>query len=158
MKRIRYAATLAALGALTFGAIALAQDGILQKAKPDYQGKQNWRNRPNDYMGAIERTADMVNDPEARRLAQERDLDLINLTWEDTGRYKGSSVGPNISDMTIQVAADWRGEGYRVKSMPVIRFPNYSDKTADIDPSDFTLLVGNEKGRGLAEGFPVRIP
>jgi hypothetical protein len=30
-------------------------------------------------------------------------LQILNLTWEDTARFKGSAVGPNISDMTIQV-------------------------------------------------------
>jgi len=91
----------------------------------------------------------MVNDPNAQQMVRNEGLDLINLTWEDTGRYKNSSVGPNISDMTIQVASDRHGQGYDVKCMPVIRFPNFSDKTADIDPRDFTLLVGNEKGERL---------
>jgi hypothetical protein len=33
--------------------------------------------------------------------------------------------------------------------MPVIRYPNFSDLTADISPDDFYLLVGNERGEGL---------
>ena len=28
-------------------------------------------------------------------------LDIMNLTWEDTGRNKFSCMGPNISDMTL---------------------------------------------------------
>jgi hypothetical protein len=35
--------------------------------------------------------------------ASQLGLKILNITWEDTGRYKGSSVGPNISDMSIQV-------------------------------------------------------
>jgi len=31
--------------------------------------------------------------------------------------------------------------------MPVIRFPNFEDRSADIDPRQFYLLVGNEKGK-----------
>lgn len=132
------------------GAVAVAQDGMLQKGKYDIERSQDRFGRRMDrYQEAIFRTANMVNDQNARRLAQDRDLDLINLTWEDTGRYKGSAVGPNISDMTIQVAADRGGRGWQVKAMPVIRFPNFSDRTADVDPRDFTLLVGNEKGRPL---------
>ncbi len=101
------------------------------------------------YLEAIERTANMVSDRNAIRLVQRQGLNLINLTWEDTGRYKGSSVGPNISDMTIQVSTPaGRGE-MRSRLMPVVRFPNFSDKTADLRASDFTLLVGNEKGRSL---------
>lgn len=101
------------------------------------------------YLEAIERTANMVSDRNAIRLVQRQGLNLLNLTWEDTGRYKGSSVGPNISDMTIQVSTPTgRGE-MRSRLMPVVRFPNFSDKTADLRASDFTLLVGNEKGRSL---------
>lgn len=101
------------------------------------------------YLEAIERTANMVSDRNAIRLVQRQGLNLLNLTWEDTGRYKGSSVGPNISDMTIQVSTPaGRGE-IRSRLMPVVRFPNFSDKTADLRASDFTLLVGNEKGRSL---------
>ncbi len=33
--------------------------------------------------------------------------------------------------------------------MPVIRYPNFSDLTADISPDDFFLLVGNEEGEDL---------
>ena len=33
--------------------------------------------------------------------------------------------------------------------MPVIRYPNFTDLTADIDPDDFYLLVGNEHGDEL---------
>ncbi len=28
-------------------------------------------------------------------------LDIMNVTWEDTGRSAFSCVGPNISDMTL---------------------------------------------------------
>jgi hypothetical protein len=105
------------------------------------------------YCQAVAKTAAMVSDPEARQLADRYGLDILALTWEDTGRYKNSAVGPNISDMTIQVAArDPRTERLSVTCMPVIRFPNFSDRTCDLDPRDFTLLVGNERpGRGEPE-------
>jgi len=110
-----------------------------------------------EYQEAIQRTADMVWDEEALRLAQEHGLDLVNLTWEDTGRYYGSSVGPNISDLTIQVTHQLPSTSLRAGSggdcaltlMPVIRYPNFSDLTADISPDDFYLLVGNERGDDL---------
>jgi hypothetical protein len=97
------------------------------------------------YRTAIAKTAAMLSDPTARTLAQKLSLDILSVTWEDTGRYKGSSVGPNISDMTIQVAARDEREKLSVTCMPVIRFPNFSDVTCDLDPRDFTLLVGNER-------------
>ena len=100
------------------------------------------------YLEAIGKTAGMVSDPRARALARKHGLDVLNITWEDTGRFQNSAVGPNISDMTIQVAA--KSERHtEVKAMPVIRHPNFSDKSCDLDPRDFTLLVGNEKGKKL---------
>lgn len=95
---------------------------------------------------AIDRTAKMVHAKEPKKLASKHGLNVVDLTWEDTGRYKGSSVGPNISDMTIQVANATRT---RVTCMPVIRHPNFSDKTADISIDDILLRVGNEKGAPL---------
>ncbi len=101
------------------------------------------------YRTAITKTANMAHDPGAQTLARRFGLDVMNLTWEDTGRYKGSTVGPNISDMTIQVASRDAQETLSVACMPVIRYPNFSDKTCDLDPRAFTLLMGNEKGRPL---------
>jgi hypothetical protein len=103
-----------------------------------------------EYWRAIERTAAMVGNANARKYARQHGLDVMNITWEDTGRYKGSAVGPNISDMTIQVGTtNPKTRRFEVKAMPVVRFPNFSDITTDIDPQAFTLLVGNEKGGRL---------
>ncbi len=103
-----------------------------------------------EYREAIRRTATMVSDRDAQRLASRYGLNVLNITWEDTGRYKNSAVGPNISDMTIQVGLqEPRSGNFEVTAMPVIRHPNFSDLTTDLDPRDFTLLVGNEKGRNL---------
>ncbi len=102
------------------------------------------------YGDVIQKTARMVSDDSARALAQKHGLQVLNVTWEDTGRYKGSSVGPNISDMTIQVQQRDPATGqYRLTCMPVIRYPNFSDLSADIDPDKFFILVGNEKGKPL---------
>lgn len=107
-------------------------------------------NDEDKYKEAILKTASMVGDARARELVQKHGLNIMNVTWEDTGRYKGSSVGPNISDMTIQVGAKNSTNGNRNTSlMPVIRYENFSDRTADVDPMAFTLLVGNEEGRRL---------
>src|SRR5688572_3318949 len=101
------------------------------------------------YSQVVASSAAMVSDPEAQRLAQRYGLQIMNVTWEDTGRFKGSSVGPNISDMTIQVAQkDARGR-VQLTCMPVIRFPNFEDKSADLPIDRFQVLVGNERGKGL---------
>jgi hypothetical protein len=102
------------------------------------------------YQRAIRETALMVSNSEAQSLAASQGLQILNLTWEDTGRYKGSAVGPNISDMTIQVALrDPKTQQLAVTCMPVIRYPNFQDKSCDLDPRDFTLLVGNQAGQEL---------
>jgi len=104
----------------------------------------------NVYRDVISRTAAMVRNPEARRLAAQHGLRILNLTWEDTGRFKNSTVGPNISDMTIQVQRmDPRSERCFLTCMPVIRFPNFSDKTGDVPIDRFFVLVGNERDRPL---------
>lgn len=96
------------------------------------------------YKEVVADTAEMVSDAAAQKAAASHGLQILNLTWEDTGRYANSSVGPNISDMTLQVI-----DGDRLTLMPVIRFPNFEDKSADLRPEHFNLLVGNEDGRSL---------
>ena len=93
----------------------------------------------------IQTVEQMVWDDGAQRLASANGLSLVNVTWEDTGRYSGSAVGPNISDMTIGVRDS---SGY-LHPMPVFRFDNFTDKTADIRSDRFYLPVGNEKGLPL---------
>lgn len=117
---------------------------------PPYGGRPEPPETDPAYLRAIERTASMVWDDNAVRLAASYGLDLINLTWEDTGRFYDSAVGPNISDMTIQVQhLDPETGQYVLNLMPVIRFPNFEDLTTDISPDDFYLLVGNEAGQDL---------
>jgi len=98
---------------------------------------------------AIARTADMVRSTHATALAHKHGLAVLDLTWEDTARYKGSCVGPNISDMTIQVAQAGDGGAPTITCMPVIRYPNFSDKTADVSIDDLLVRVGNERGAAL---------
>ncbi|MFN8612487.1 MAG: hypothetical protein U0931_33415 [Vulcanimicrobiota bacterium] len=115
---------------------SLALVGLLALAA--YAGERR------SYQEVVADTAGMVSNPSATKAASSHGLQILNLTWEDTGRYANSSVGPNISDMTLQVI-----DGDRLTLMPVIRFPNFEDKTADLRPDDFNLLVGNEDGREL---------
>lgn len=144
MKERRTLATLAMLAVTAMGVaqgwnpLPISKDGQIEK-------------RPNTgYLEVIRRVANMASDNQIAQMVRRHGLDLVNLTWEDTGRYKGSSVGPNISDMTIQVGANNARGQFEVSAMPVIRFPNFSDVTGDIAPEDFTLMVGNQgRGRGL---------
>ena len=98
---------------------------------------------PQTYPQVIDSVASMVNDSAAQELASKHGLQILNVLWEDTGRWQGSSVGPNISDVTIEVAAEENGSR-RLALMPVIRFPNFSDRTADVRLDRIFLRVGNE--------------
>ena len=102
------------------------------------------------YTRVIHKTTEMVADRAVQRLAKKHGLHVLNITWEDTARFDNSAVGPNISDMTIQVQHRIPGrEDYQLSCMPVIRYPNFSDLSGDIAPDEFFLLVGNEKGESL---------
>lgn len=101
------------------------------------------------YAEVVRSTSGMVGDANAQQLAQRHGLQVLDLTWEDTSRFKGSCVGDNISDMTIQVQEEVAKGSYRLTCMPVIRFPNFEDKSGDISPDRFLVPVGNERGRSL---------
>jgi hypothetical protein len=108
-----------------------------------------------DHRGAVERVARMVSDGEARQLASRHGLQLLNVLWEDTGRWQGSSLGPNISDVTIEVVSG-DGEGRKLALMPVLRFPNFADRTADVRLDRIWLRVGNERAGGEEEVISLR--
>jgi hypothetical protein len=102
------------------------------------------------YEDVIRQTESMVQDRESQQVARRHGLQILNVTWEDTARFKGSAVGPNISDMTIQVQRQVPGtDRYELTCMPVIRYPNFADLSADVAPDHFYVLVGNEKGLPL---------
>ncbi|HWN69573.1 MAG TPA: hypothetical protein VNM90_18150, partial [Haliangium sp.] len=102
------------------------------------------------YEQTVAEVANMVGDQDAWQLVQQKGLNILNVLWEDTGRYLGSSVGPNISDVTIEVQVNSESGEPRNYLMPVIRYPNFTDKTADIDIDQFFVRVGNHsQGRAL---------
>jgi hypothetical protein len=82
----------------------------------------------------------IVNDANTNERAKMHGLNVNTVSWEDTGRWKGSSFGSNISDMTLRVDSEL---------MPIIRHPNYSDMTCDMPLANFMLMVGNELGEEL---------
>ncbi|MEM7064786.1 MAG: hypothetical protein AAF572_16705 [Cyanobacteria bacterium P01_B01_bin.77] len=103
-----------------------------------------------DYRQVIEKTRSMIHDQSSQTLADRWGLDILDVTWEDTGRYDNSAVGPNISDMTIQVQQQDPDTGeYSLHLMPVIRYPNFADLTGDVPIDQFYVFTGNEKGDDL---------
>ena len=107
------------------------------------------------YAEVVRRVTGMVGDGATQQQVERRGLNLINLTWEDTGRDQGSSVGPNISDLTLQVRYTESGSK-QAALLPVIRFPNFSDRTGDVRADKFFLRVGNHRRGGQLETVPLR--
>jgi len=97
------------------------------------------------YNRVVQQVSSMVYNGRAQSMARTKGLSILNVLWEDTGRYKGSSVGPNISDVTIAVQTEDQQGRSRTALMPVIRYPNFHDKTADIRLDSFNIRVGNER-------------
>jgi hypothetical protein len=71
--------------------------------------------------------------------------------WEDTGRWVGSSVGPNISDVTIEVQMEGPKGRLDTALMPVIRYPDFSDLTGDVKMDSIRVPIGNQKKDGQIE-------
>jgi len=96
----------------------------------------------------VQKVAGMTGDDNAYTIAQKYRLQILNVLWEDTGRWEGSSVGPNISDVTIEVEGYRNGKAHRTYLMPVMRHDNYTDKTADIKIDKLLVPVGNQTENG----------
>src|SRR5690349_15905253 len=96
------------------------------------------------YHAMVQRVANMVDSESAYSLTSAYGLQLLNVLWEDTGRWEGSSVGPNISDVTIEVEGWRNGKSHRTYLMPVMRYENFTDKTADVKIDKILIPVGNQ--------------
>jgi hypothetical protein len=103
------------------------------------------------YERVVKSVADMVNSDRAYSLAAAFKLQLLNVLWEDTGRWEGSSVGPNISDVTIEVEGYRNGKAHRTYLMPVMRHDNFTDKTADVKIDKIMIPVGNQTKDGTLQ-------
>jgi hypothetical protein len=112
--------------------------------------QERWGFRPEPtYAEVIQKVVAMPQDAELVARAAAKGLGVMNVMWEDTGRFEGSSVGPNISDLTLQVR-ERVGEQVRTSLLPVIRYPNFTDTTADVKADRLWVRVGNQReGAGL---------
>jgi hypothetical protein len=106
------------------------------------------------YHEVVASVAEMIDDDRAQRLAAKHGLGLVDVTWEDTGRWEDSALGPNISDVTIEVEAD--SANHERYLMPVLRFDNFTDKTGDVKLDRIFLPVGNEDGDATLETITLK--
>lgn len=92
----------------------------------------------------MKRVTSMTHDSILLDRIRKLGLNIVNVMWEDTARTPGSSWGPNISDMTLQVR--YPDHLNKKELLPVIRYPNFTDKTGDVPLELIKIKVGNEKG------------
>ncbi|MFO0627475.1 MAG: hypothetical protein U0325_17840 [Polyangiales bacterium] len=103
-----------------------------------------------EHEAVVARVAGMVRDASVVRLARGHGLHVVNVMWEDCARYLGSSVGPNISDLSLQVQHARGGDGRLAATLlPVLRPPNFRDRTGDIALDRLFVLAGNHAGAPL---------
>ncbi|MEM9071404.1 MAG: hypothetical protein AAGE52_23055 [Myxococcota bacterium] len=123
----------------------------------DTASAQAWGiQNPPTFAQTIQRVVQMPHDADLQRRVQSRGLNVVNVMWEDTGRFQGSSVGPNISDLTLQVRENLAGDRIRTHLLPVIRHPNFSDRTADVRANKLWVRVGNHREDGQTHAVPLR--
>jgi hypothetical protein len=101
----------------------------------------------NDFHEAMQKVIAMPLDTEFCSRVNKLGLNVLNVMWEDTARTAGSAWGANISDMTLQVR--YPDSTQRKELLPVIRYPNFTDKTGDVPLDLIKIKVGNEKGKDL---------
>ena len=102
-----------------------------------------------EYQRTIAKVTNMVSDQDLVSRVRRRQLALVNVAYEDTGRAQGSVLGPNISDLTLQVRRRDPSGRFESSIMPVIRPPNFVDRTGDVPSDRFFVRVGNERGQNL---------
>lgn len=127
-------------------AIAAASLSLAVAALPALAGEpMGWGIRDNaaEYEQVIQQVVGMPMDGDLQARASRHGLNVVNVMWEDTGRSAGSSIGPNISDLTLQVRRSVQ-RGVQASVLPVLRYPNFTDKTADVKLDKLWVRVGNQ--------------
>lgn len=123
---------------------------IARPVRPWYRAAMSIDSAPDheEHHALVRSVARMPHEGAALAQLAALGLSIVHVTWEDSARYHGSAVGPNISDMTLQVQSRTRA-GRHLTCMPVIRYPNFSDRSGDLPIDAVRLQVGNERGEPL---------
>jgi hypothetical protein len=130
------------------GSTPIASDGDRPEGDEDAAWGIREPSAVREYQRVVQKVVQMVSDGDLQSRVARRNLSLVNVAWEDTGRSMGSAVGPNISDLSLQVRHAGESGGFQSAIMPVIRPPNFADRTGDVPADRFFVRVGNQSGRG----------
>ncbi|QGR54347.1 hypothetical protein [Moumouvirus maliensis] len=91
----------------------------------------------------VNKIAVLANNQNVRQKLADYNLNINNVVWEDTSRFKNSCFGSNISDLTLKVEN---------KRMPIIRGNNFTDITVDLEKNKLPkLVVGNQNSTSLVK-------
>ncbi|AZL89691.1 hypothetical protein QKC54_gp1035 [Megavirus baoshan] len=83
----------------------------------------------------------LTNNNGVKQKLADYNLNISNVAWEDTSRFKNSCSGSNISDLTLKVGD---------KRMPIIRGTNFTDVTVDLQKNKLPkLVIGNQNGTSI---------
>lgn len=91
--------------------------------------------RPTKTTDLREKMGDFISSEKNKNLLSVENLVVTNVSWDDTSRKQNSSVGSNISDLTLQVDNTL---------MPIIRFKNFSDITVDMPSENLPKIKTNQ--------------
>ena len=89
---------------------------------------------------SIARVCEMPNQSQPQPFT-DAGMRTLNVMWEDSGRTVGSCWGSNITDLTLQIQS---GGTTKAHLLPVVRFPNFEDKTGDLPFDKIFVKVGNQ--------------
>lgn len=96
---------------------------------------------------SLNELSQLYRNQRVKAMFTEKGYDVLNIQWEDTGRYQNSCWGSNISDQSLVVDNTL---------MPVVRRPNFTDKTFDVDIKEFNVFSGNDTGDGKLVKVPLK--
>jgi len=96
--------------------------------------------KKNEDVQLLKNVSSLSSNYELKCYAQKLGLDILKVTWEDTARFKDSCWGPNISDLTLQLANS-------NTLLPIIRKNNFTDVTADLPIKLFEIPIGNQDSK-----------
>ncbi|MFH1809897.1 MAG: hypothetical protein ABIJ09_14220 [Pseudomonadota bacterium] len=140
-----------------YGQRALVLGGLtLALVAPRSHAETGWGIREKSFGEVIQQVVSMPSDGDLQQRAQSHGFNVVNVMWEDTGRAGGSSVGPNISDLTLQVRENLGNNSWQTHLLPVIRYPNFEDKTGDIPVDKLWIRVGNQQKGGKPVAVPLK--
>ena len=96
----------------------------------------------------VQSVARLNIEPASAARLQALGLHLTHICCEDSIHRQGAARGAEISDMTIQVQTRRQGQQFAAP-MPVVRRPDFADRSIDLSLAAIRVRVGNHRGEPL---------